>query len=68
MVGSGCSGKTYVTIDLARRVVDKDVFVFQSRERINDDAFSALLSKENCLIITDSKALSEQQIEDIIKE
>lgn len=67
LVGSGCSGKTYVTIDLARRVVDKDVFVFQSRERINDDAFSALLSKENCLIITDSKALSEQQIEDIIR-
>ncbi|MFR8712511.1 MAG: hypothetical protein ACLVEN_09840 [Anaerotignum lactatifermentans] len=67
LVGSGCSGKTYVTIDLARRIVDRDVFVFQSRERINDDAFSELLLRENCLIITDSKALSVQQIEDIIR-
>lgn len=67
LVGSGCSGKTYVTIDLARRIVDKDVFVFQSRERINDDAFSSLLLRENCLIITDSKALSEQQIESVIR-
>lgn len=67
LVGSGCSGKTYVTIDLARRIVDKDVFVFQSRERINDDAFSSLLLRENCLIITDSKALSGQQIEAIIR-
>ena len=67
LVGSGCSGKTYVTIDLARRIVDKDVFVFQSRERINDDAFSSLLHRENCLIITDSKALSGQQIEEIIR-
>lgn len=67
LVGSGCSGKTYVTIDLARRIVDRDVFVFQSRERINDDAFSSLLLRESCLIITDSKALSGQQIEAIIR-
>lgn len=67
LVGSGCSGKTYFTIDLARRIVDKDVFVFQSREQINDDAFSSLLLRENCLIITDSKVLSGQQIEAIIR-
>lgn len=67
LVGSGCSGKTYVTVELARRIVDKDVFVFQSKERINDDAFSALLSRENCLVITDSKVLSEKQIEAVIR-
>ena len=67
LVGSGCSGKTYVTIDLARRIVDKDVFVFQSRERINNEAFSSLLHRENCLIIADSKVLSEKQIEDIVR-
>lgn len=36
IVGPGCSGKTYVALDIARRVVDRDVFVFQSRETIND--------------------------------
>lgn len=67
LVGPACSGKTYVTFDIARRTVDRDVFVFQSRERINDEAFSALIQKENCLIITDSKALSVQQIETVIR-
>lgn len=67
LVGRGCSGKTYVTIDIARRVVDKDVFLFQSRERINHDAFLELINKSNCLVIADSKALSIEQIEDVIR-
>lgn len=67
LVGPGCSGKTYVTLDIARRVADRDVFVFQSRERINDEAFSILIQKINCLVITDSKALSVQQIETVIR-
>ena len=67
LVGPGCSGKTYVTLDIARRVVDRDVFVFQSRERINDEAFLTIIQKENCLVITDSKALSVQQIETVIR-
>lgn len=67
LFGSGCSGKTYVTIDLAKRVVDRDVFVFQSRERINKDAFLSLCHRKNCLIIADSKSLSDGQIEEIIR-
>lgn len=67
LVGPGCSGKTYVTLDIARKVVDRDTFVFQSRERVNDEAFSILLKKENCLVITDSKALSVLQIEQVIR-
>lgn len=67
LVGQGCSGKTYVTIDIARKVVDRDVFVFQSRERINDEAFEILINREKCLVITDSKALSVQQIEKVIR-
>ena len=67
LVGSGCSGKTYVTIDLARRIVDREVFVFQSRDQISDDAFSLLLDRESCLIIADSKALSVEQVEGIVK-
>ena len=67
IVGPGCSGKTYVTLDIARKTVDKDVFVFQSRERLNDEAFNLLLRKSNCLVIADSKALSVEQIEEVIK-
>lgn len=67
LVGPGCSGKTYVALDIARRVVDRDVFVFQSRERVNDEAFSMLVQKDNCVVITDSKVLSVQQIETVIR-
>ena len=51
LVGRSCSGKTYVTADIARKVVDRDVFVFQSRERINEEAFNILVDKPNCLVI-----------------
>ena len=67
LVGRSCSGKTYVAVDIARRVVDRDVFVFQSRERVNEKAFFALIEKANCLVIADSKALSIEQIEAVIK-
>lgn len=67
LVGRSCSGKTYVTADIARKVVDRDVFVFQSRERINEEAFNILVDKPNCLVITDSKALSIEQIESVIR-
>lgn len=67
LVGRGCSGKTYVMLDVARKVVDRDVFIFQSRERVNADAFSLLLDKMNCLVIADSKAFSIDQIEEIIR-
>lgn len=67
LVGRGCSGKTYLTIDVARRVTDRDVFVFQSRERVNKEAFSLLLNMKNCLVIADSRALSVEQIEEVIR-
>lgn len=67
LVGRSCSGKTYVTMDVARKVVDRDVFVLQSRERVNDEAFKILIEKPNCLVITDSKALSIDQIETVIR-
>lgn len=67
LVGPGCSGKTYVVLDIARKVVDRDVFVFLSSESINNDAFSMLIEKKNCLVIADSKSLSVDQIETIIR-
>lgn len=67
LVGSGCSGKTYVTIDIARRVSDRDVFILQSVEELNEESFSYLLGRESCVIVADSKALQKEQIERIIK-
>lgn len=66
VVGRGCSGKTYVSYDIIRRVRDREVYAFRSKDRINNETLTLLLNKENCLTIFDSKVLSIKQIEEII--
>lgn len=66
VVGRGCSGKTYVSYDIIRRVRDREVYAFRSKDRINNETITLLLNKENCLTIFDSKVLSIKQIEEII--
>lgn len=67
LLGGGCSGKTYIGIDVARRIRDRDVFVFTSKECLGDDALNSLLGRGNCLIIADSNTLNIRQIERLIK-
>ena len=66
VVGRGCSGKTYVSYDIIRRVRDREVYAFRSKDRINNETLTLLLNKENWLTIFDSKVLSIKQIEEII--
>ena len=66
VVGRGCSGKTYVSYDIIRRVRDREVYAFRSKDRINNETLTLLLNKEKCLTIFDSKVLSIKQIEEII--
>lgn len=68
VIGSGCSGRTFVMADIACKIRDKDVFLFESKNRLNDIAFDALLQKKNSVILADSNALSIHQIEQIIKK
>ena len=62
IVGSGCSGKTYILSDIAYKVRDMDVYIFESKDRLTDLAFQALISKRNCLVLADSNSLSYSQI------
>lgn len=68
LLGNGCSGKTYIAIDVASRVRDRDVFVFESKESLSDAALQLLLDRGNRLIIADSNTLNIQQIEQLIKQ
>ncbi len=67
LLGSGCSGKTYIAIDVASRVRDRDVFVFESKERLSDAALQSLLEHGNRLIIADSNTLNIRQMEKLIR-
>lgn len=63
IVGSGCSGKSYVLVDIACRIKNRDVFFFETKDRLTDQAFQDLTCKKNCVILADDTSLSDDQIE-----
>ncbi len=63
IVGSGCSGKSYILIDIACRIKNRDVFFFETKDRLTKQAFQNLTCKKNCVILADDMALSDNQIE-----
>ena len=56
--GKRVSGKSYVLLDLARRLLDRDVYYFDSRARINVENIDYLFKKEKTTILLDTHALS----------
>ncbi len=66
IIGKGCSGKTYVLSEIASKVKDKNVYLFESKNRLSVIAFEKLIAKQNCLLIFDSKSLDRNQMEQII--
>lgn len=67
LVGSGCSGKTYALIDVACKIKDKDVFFFETKDRLSNYAFDQLIQKKHCVILADNTAFSSYQLEYYIK-
>ncbi len=63
LIGSGCSGKSYVLVDVACRVKSRDVFLFETKDRLTNQAFENLIHRKNCVILADDTAFSEEQIE-----
>ena len=63
LIGSRCSGKSYILADIASKIRDRDVFYFETKDRLSDQAFDQLLCRENCVILADNAALSNDQFE-----
>lgn len=63
LLGSRCSGKSYILADIASKIRDRDVFYFETKDRLSDQAFDQLLRRENCVIIADNGVLSNDQFE-----
>lgn len=63
LVGSRCSGKSYILADIASRIRDRDVFYFETKDRLSDQAFEQLLGRKNCVVLADDGALSNNQFE-----
>lgn len=63
IVGAGCSGKSYALIDIVCRIRDKDVFLFETKDRLTNQAFDDLIGRKNCVILADDTSLSSDQME-----
>ena len=53
--------------DLVMRIRNKDVYAFESKDRIADQAFSTLLNKSNSIFLFDTNSLNTNQIETLIR-
>ena len=63
VIGSSYSGKTYIFYDIATKIKDQDIFIFETKDRISEKAFTSLLNKKNSIFLFDSNSLTISQIE-----
>lgn len=66
--GSSYSGKTYILYDIITKIRDRDVFVFESKDRLNNSAFNELCTFKDSLFLFDSNSLTINQIEMLIEK
>ena len=66
LVGGGCSGKTYILADIAQRISNRDVYIFETKDRLTEAAFEILLKKTDCVLLFDDKSLTDSQIETLL--
>ncbi len=67
LCGAGCVGKTYVCIELASIIRNRNVYVFESKTGLSFQAFAALLQKKESLLLFDEHVLSNSQIDLLLK-
>lgn len=56
--GKRVSGKSYILLDLARRLKDRDVYYFDSRSKVNIENLDYLFKKQKTTILLDTQTLS----------
>lgn len=65
--GHACSGKTYILFDILRQIKNRNMFLIQSKELIQNRIFKELLAEKDAFIIADEQALSDENIEYIFE-
>lgn len=65
--GNGCSGKTYLALELLKEIRNKTVYYFESKENLSFTAFSDLISKCNAVFVFDYNSISNSQMEVLLK-
>lgn len=64
--GNSVSGKSYLLIDIYRRIKDRQKLFFDGRARINNAAFQKLIEMKNAVLIFDTGTLNREQIDSLL--
>ena len=67
LFGQGCSGKTYIAIEFSSLIRNRNVYYFESKSSLSYLALESLFRKNNSIVIFDEHALSNSQIELLLK-
>lgn len=62
-VGSSCSGKSYLLVDLARHIKKMPVYLFGSHVRLAQSSFDRLLRQKDRVFLFDDGSLTTDQME-----
>lgn len=65
--GKRVSGKSYLLLDLYRKVADRDKYYFDSRERLSKANIDTLIQTNNTIFFIDTNVLSEDNLAYILK-
>ena len=60
--GNRISGKTYILLNIIKRIRDRKIYFFPSTTMVSFDLISELLMKSNCVFVFDSNSLEVRQI------
>ena len=66
--GGHVSGKSYLLADLYRTIRDREVYYFDGKSRLTNDALMDLLKIENSVVLFDVGAIDREQLELILTE
>ena len=67
LCGQGCSGRSYIGIEVPSIIRDRNVYIFESKSGLSYSALNNLLQKKDCIIIFDEHVLSNSQVELLFK-
>lgn len=66
--GHSCSGKTYILYDIARRIKNFNVLLFQSKDRLSDLAVENLMQYHNSIFLFDELSLNIHQFDYLMEQ
>lgn len=68
IIGNSYSGKSYLLASIYQKFSPNEIYYLDSKNAINDDAFTLLLTKINSIFLFDTNSIDERQLKMLIEK